>query len=79
MINLLITVKGAVDFPNCIIFISTLAIKLLEPTITDPTGAPRPFDRHIWFTNLTTEKKVKTLLCSVPPNQIIHLNVFRKS
>lgn len=24
----------------------TLEIKLLEPTITEPTGAPRPFDKH---------------------------------
>lgn len=28
---------------------ATLLIKLLEPTITDPTGAPRPFDRHTWL------------------------------
>jgi hypothetical protein len=26
--------------------IITLSMKTLEPTITDPTGAPNPFDRH---------------------------------
>ena len=34
MLSFLIDVKEAVNFPNCIIYISTLAIKLLEPTIT---------------------------------------------
>lgn len=33
-------------------FFITLLIKLWEPTMIDPTGAPRPLDRHTWFTNL---------------------------
>jgi len=30
-------------------FINTFAIKLFEPTMTDPTGAPRPFDRQTFI------------------------------
>jgi hypothetical protein len=39
-----------------------LATKLLEPTITEPTGAPKPFDRHTWFKILRLMREQNSLI-----------------
>ena len=38
-------IKRLVKSSRCVT--NTFAMKLLDPTITDPTGAPRPFERQI--------------------------------
>lgn len=38
---------------------NTLAIKAFEPTMTLPTGAPKPFDRHTYTTQLEQTDQTK--------------------
>uniref|UniRef100_A0A7C9DPT5 Uncharacterized protein n=1 Tax=Opuntia streptacantha TaxID=393608 RepID=A0A7C9DPT5_OPUST len=71
------TKAAAHKIPTCLIpppkvFLSlfAFAIKLFEPTMTDPTGAPRPFDRQT-----DTESAACTNLSTGTPRAVAALKM----